>query len=522
MATMKIKKGDTVQVIAGKDKGAEGKVIAVYPRDRPGARRGRQPGQEAHQGRHQAARGSQTGGIITAGGPDPRLQRDARRPRRQEARPGSATARRDASSATAAHERRAASASPSAPVRTSDDRDRHRRPRPRATPRLKTRYRDEIVPALREEFGFANVMQVPGLIKIVVNMGVGEAARDSKLIEGAVRDLTAITGQKPQVTKARKSIAQFKLREGMPIGAHVTLRGDRMWEFLDRLLSHRAARASVTSAACRPSSSTAAATTRSVSPSRSMFHEIDQDRIDRVARHGHHGRHHRDQRRRGPRAAQAARLPVQGELSMAKTALVNKANAQAEVRGPRLHPLPALRPPALGLPQVRPVPDLPARDGPPRRAARRHQDQLVTTSTNLTIAAGPAPDCRSRKPRRERADTRHDHDRPDRRHADPRLRNANPAYHDARRDAVLKLKTPHRRDPPAGGLHRRLDGRGRRGCGKTLTIDLKYGPQPRALDRRRPPRVSKPGLRVYAKSHRPAARCSAAWASRSSRRRPAC
>ena len=106
-----------------------------------------------------------------------------------------------------------------------------------ALPRLKQRYRDEIKPALRQEFSFGNVMQVPGLTKIVVNMGVGEAARDSKLIEGAVKDLTAITGQKPQVTKARKSIAQFKLREGMPIGAHVTLRGDRMWEFCDRLLS---------------------------------------------------------------------------------------------------------------------------------------------------------------------------------------------------------------------------------------------------------------------------------------------
>ncbi|MGI8536217.1 MAG: large ribosomal subunit protein uL5, partial [Mycobacteriales bacterium] len=106
----------------------------------------------------------------------------------------------------------------------------------RAIPRLKSRYREEILPALREQFAYDNVMQVPGLTKIVVNMGVGEAARDSKLIEGAVKDLTAITGQKPMVTKARKSIAQFKLREGMPIGAHVTLRGDRMWEFLDRLL----------------------------------------------------------------------------------------------------------------------------------------------------------------------------------------------------------------------------------------------------------------------------------------------
>jgi large subunit ribosomal protein L5 len=109
--------------------------------------------------------------------------------------------------------------------------------KPADMPRLKVRYRQEILPALKDEFGFANVMQVPGLTKIVVNMGVGEAARDSKLIEGAVKDLTIITGQKPQVTRARKSIAQFKLREGMPIGAHVTLRGDRMWEFLDRLLS---------------------------------------------------------------------------------------------------------------------------------------------------------------------------------------------------------------------------------------------------------------------------------------------
>jgi large subunit ribosomal protein L5 len=106
-----------------------------------------------------------------------------------------------------------------------------------AAPRLKTRYRAEIVPALQEQFSYGNPMQIPGLVKIVVNMGVGEAARDSKLIDGAVRDLTLITGQKPLVQKARVSIAQFKLREGQPIGAKVTLRGDRMWEFLDRLLS---------------------------------------------------------------------------------------------------------------------------------------------------------------------------------------------------------------------------------------------------------------------------------------------
>ncbi|AQP47590.1 50S ribosomal protein L5 [Tessaracoccus aquimaris] len=104
-------------------------------------------------------------------------------------------------------------------------------------PRLKAKYRESIVPALQEEFNFDNVMQIPGLTKIVVNMGVGEAARDSKIIDGAIKDLTAITGQKPAVTKARKSIAQFKLREGQPIGCHVTLRGDRMWEFADRLLT---------------------------------------------------------------------------------------------------------------------------------------------------------------------------------------------------------------------------------------------------------------------------------------------
>jgi large subunit ribosomal protein L5 len=104
-------------------------------------------------------------------------------------------------------------------------------------PRLKQRYASEIAPALREEFGYSNVMQIPNLSKIVVNMGVGEAARDAKLIDGAVRDLTVITGQKPAVARARKSVAQFKLRTGMPIGAHVTLRGTRMWEFCDRLLT---------------------------------------------------------------------------------------------------------------------------------------------------------------------------------------------------------------------------------------------------------------------------------------------
>ena len=148
-------------------------------------------------------------------------------------------------------------------------------------PRLKTRYREEIVPALREEFQFANVMMVPGLTKIVVNMGVGEAARDSKLIEGAIRDLAAITGQKPQVTKARKSIAQFKLREGMPIGAHVTLRGDRMWEFLDRLLSVALPRIRDFRGLNGKQFDGNGNYTFGLNE-QSMFHEIDVDAIDRV------------------------------------------------------------------------------------------------------------------------------------------------------------------------------------------------------------------------------------------------
>jgi large subunit ribosomal protein L5 len=147
-------------------------------------------------------------------------------------------------------------------------------------PRLQTRYREEIVPALQKQFDIANIMTVPGLTKVVVNMGVGEAARDSKLIEGAVRDLTAITGQKPQVTKARKSIAQFKLREGMPIGAHVTLRGDRMWEFMDRLLSLALPRIrdfrGLSSRQFDGRGNYTFGLTEQV-----MFHEIDQDKIDR-------------------------------------------------------------------------------------------------------------------------------------------------------------------------------------------------------------------------------------------------
>jgi len=150
----------------------------------------------------------------------------------------------------------------------------------RTLPRLKSRYREEIAGKLRDKFEYPNVMQIPGVVKVVVNMGVGDAARDSKLIDGAVRDLATITGQRPEVRKATKSIAQFKLREGMPIGARVTLRGDRMWEFLDRLLTIALPRIR---------------DFRGLSPTQfdgngnytfglneqSMFHEINPDSIDR-------------------------------------------------------------------------------------------------------------------------------------------------------------------------------------------------------------------------------------------------
>ena len=150
----------------------------------------------------------------------------------------------------------------------------------RVTPRLREQYRTEILPALREEFGYANVMQVPAVQKVVVNMGVGDAARDAKLINGAVNDLALITGQKPEIRKARKSIAQFKLREGMPIGARVTLRGDRMWEFLDRLISIALPRIRDFRGLSPKQFDGRGNYTFGLSE-QSVFHEIDVDSIDR-------------------------------------------------------------------------------------------------------------------------------------------------------------------------------------------------------------------------------------------------
>ena len=154
-------------------------------------------------------------------------------------------------------------------------------PETRAPARLKVRYRSEILPSLQSSLGIENVMQVPGVVKVIVNMGVGDAARDSKLIDGAIRDLSLITGQKPQVRRATKSIAQFKLREGQPIGAKVTLRNDRMWEFLDRLVSIALPRIRDFRGLSPKQFDGRGNFTFGVTE-QSIFHEIDPDRVDRV------------------------------------------------------------------------------------------------------------------------------------------------------------------------------------------------------------------------------------------------
>ncbi|MDT5398348.1 MAG: large subunit ribosomal protein [Mycobacterium sp.] len=224
-------------------------------------------------------------------------------------------------------------------------------------PRLKQRYREEIKDALNTEFGYANVMQIPGVVKVIVNMGVGDAARDAKLINGAVNDLSLITGQKPEIRKARKSIAQFKLREGMPIGARVTLRGDRMWEFLDRLVSIALPRIR---------------DFRGLSPKQfdgngnytfglaeqSVFHEIDVDSIDRprgmditvvtTATNDDEGR----------ALLRALGFPFKENWADGKEGSGQQGQQEAQVQGARLHALQQVRPSPCRLPQVRPVPNL--------------------------------------------------------------------------------------------------------------------------------------------------------------------
>ncbi len=309
-----------------------------------------------------------------------------RRPRDQEAAPGSGTASRQVER-DGRQQREPCPRRASAPARTSDEHETALTAASPAAPEAAstaTRSRRAARGVrLRER------QQIPGLVKVVVNMGVGEAARDSKLIEGAVRDLTAITGQKPQSPRpASRSPSSSCVR------------------------ACRSAPTSRCAATACGSSSTGCCRSalprirdfRGLSPKQfdghgnytfglneqSMFHEIDQDKIDRVRGMDITVVTTATTDDEGRALLKRARLPVQGELSMAKTALVNKANSQAEVRGARLHPLPALRPSALGLPQVRPVPDLPARDGPPRRAPRRHQVQLVIPG----MPAGPAASTR--------------------------------------------------------------------------------------------------------------------------------
>ena len=221
-------------------------------------------------------------------------------------------------------------------------------------------------------------MQVPRLEKIVVNMGVGAATAQASLLEGAQRDLTVITGQKPLVTRARKSIAGFKLREGNAIGAKVTLRGDRMWEFLDRLISIAIPRIR-DFRGLNPRSFDGHGNYTFGLTEQLVFPEIDYDSIDQprgmditivtTATTDAEGR--------ALLLAMGFPFRREGQVSNGEESAHQQAAAQAQVQGARLHPVPPLRPAALGVPQVRPLPGVPARAGARGRAARRDQGELV-------------------------------------------------------------------------------------------------------------------------------------------------
>ncbi len=261
---MKVHKGDTVLVVSGKDKGAKGKVIEAYPtRDKvlvEGVNRIKK-----HTAQSQNERGASSGGIVTQEAAihvsNVMVVDSDGKPTRVGYRVDEETGKK---------------------VRIAQDQwQGHLMTAPeKVQPRLKQRYREEIRESLQKQFEFDNVMQIPGVVKVVVNMGVGDAARDAKLINGAVADLALITGQKPEIRKARKSIAQFKLREGMPIGARVTLRGDRMWEFLDRLISIALPRIRDFRGLNAKQFDGTGNYTFGLNE-QSMFHEIDVDSIDR-------------------------------------------------------------------------------------------------------------------------------------------------------------------------------------------------------------------------------------------------
>ena len=247
-----------------------------------------------------------------------------------------------------------------------------------ARPRLKERYLSEVRAQLQGELGLGNIMEVPRLDKIVINMGVGKATQQQSLIEGAQRDLEVITGQKPVVTRAKKSIAAFKLREGMAIGAKVTLRGDRAWEFLDRLISLAIPRIRDFRGLSPRSFDGQGNYTFGVTE-QLIFPEVDYDRIDTVrgmditivttARNDEEGR-----ALLGRSASRSDRRP---DRHHGEEGTDPEAATHTQVQGPGLHPVPAMRPAQGRLPQVRPVPDLPADDGARRRGPRRDQGELV-------------------------------------------------------------------------------------------------------------------------------------------------
>ena len=247
----------------------------------------------------------------------------------------------------------------------------------KTVPRLKQRYRDEIRDGLQEQFGYGNVMQIPGVVKVVVNMGVGDAARDAKLIDGAVRDLATITGQKPQIRRATKSIAQFKLREGMPIGAKVTLRNDRMWEFLDRLLTIALPRIRDFRGLSGTQFDGRGNYTFGLNE-QSMFHEIDPRSTVRAAWTSRSSPRPPPTRKAGRCCASSASRSRKREDS-GQEGTPDQGCGHPEVQGSRLHPLPEVRTSPCRPAQVRPVPDLRPRDGARRRAAGRQQEQLVDT-----------------------------------------------------------------------------------------------------------------------------------------------
>ena len=177
------------------------------------------------------------------------------------------------------------------------------------TPRMKAMYDASIAKAMTEKFGYANTLEIPRIEKIVLNMGVGEATQDKKKVEQAASEMELIAGQKPVVTKAKKSIAQFKLREGMPIGVKVTLRRERMYEFLDRFITIALPRVR-DFRGLNPKSFDGRGNYACGIKEQIIFPEINYDRIDKVRRHGRDRHHHREDRRGGARAAPPVRLPV--------------------------------------------------------------------------------------------------------------------------------------------------------------------------------------------------------------------